>query len=86
MGTRTRHARSAIWKSFYIHPVNAELTMVRPNNINVASYRLTSKIKVRQLSLVTQLPNVVLVRNKISHDSLQTLNTLNLQHHACKST
>ena len=49
-------------------------------------YRLTSKIKTRQLSLITQLPNVVLVRNKISHDSLQTLQQLNLQHHVYKTT
>ena len=86
MGTRNRHARSAVWKPYYIDPVSTDLTIVRPNVINDMDYRLTSKIKTRQLSLITHLPNVVLVRNNISHDSLQTLQQLNLQHHVYKTT
>ena len=86
MGTRNRHARSAIWKPLYIDPVTTNLSMVRPNNINAINYRLTSTIKTRELSLATQLPNLVLTRNKITHDSLQILRTLNLQHHVYKTT
>ena len=86
MGTRNQHARSAVWKPFYIDPITTELTVVRPNNINATNYRLTSKIKLRQLSLLTQLPNVTLVRDKISHDALTTLNTLKLKHHVYRKT
>ena len=86
MDTRNQHARSAVWKPFYIDPITTELTVVRPNNINATNYRLTSKIKLRQLSLLTQLPNVTLVRDKISHDGLTTLNTLKLKHHVYRKT